>query len=414
MNIEVISPTLALLAAAGVSLGLLESASSQTRPPDLDRDGVPNLSDRDVDNDGIPNGLDRNIDGGVARSGPLRGRYIGDQLANDDPAELDMDADGLADGALRETDIDGDGLADNSPNETDIDGDGRADNVADETDIDGDGLADGARGEADIDGDGVANGLDGNVDGDALANLQDPDLDGTGVDDSTLDILYEVPDNPRAYADDALAADSIAFVSAEVRKALQIPVNDPGLRVRVQLNDPTGNQPGRWGGLITGVWRYFSADRIQVWAKWCYPADDPDPAKLRIFASYTYKGPLSGRIEDYANPENYDVSDESKLAAGYSIPPGELSLVRIATSPSLGLSWVPGSPVNFGYSAPGDDLTGFPPPTERLRTALLGYPDGNLPSSIPFPGVEPVLKVLRTIRQVNLTWYGQLEARQLR
>jgi len=48
-------------------------AFAVTPTADLDRDGVPNISDRDVDNDGALNGADRNIDGGTARSGPLRG-----------------------------------------------------------------------------------------------------------------------------------------------------------------------------------------------------------------------------------------------------------------------------------------------------------------------------------------------------
>jgi hypothetical protein len=343
-------------------------------------------------------------------------------LSNDSPGELDMDADGLADGSLTETDIDGDGLADKSPNETDIDGDGRADNAGSETDIDGDGLSDGARDEADIDGDGLANGLDMNMDGDGLSNLQDPDPDGTGVDDSTLDILYDVPGNPPVFADDALAADTLAFVSGEVRKALQVPANDPGLRVRVLVGDGTDNQAGRWGQFITGLWRYFSADRVQVWGRWCYPAGETDPSKLRIFATYSYNGPFPGRLEDYANPENYVVSDENKLYAGYTASIGEFSLTRIASSPNVFLSWLPNTPVRFAYLAPNEQATGFAPPVEPLRTALGGFPNfserslffsGDLPSSSPFPGIDPVLGLLRTIRQVNLTWYGQQEALQL-
>lgn len=80
--------------------------------PDLDGDGVPNVVDPDIDNDGIPNALDRNIDGGIPKSGPHKGRYIGDHLDNDNPAEKDIDDDGLADDSLGEEDIDGDGLDD--------------------------------------------------------------------------------------------------------------------------------------------------------------------------------------------------------------------------------------------------------------------------------------------------------------
>jgi hypothetical protein len=476
-------------------------AHSQSASADLDRDGIPNISDRDVDNDGIPNGADRNIDGGIARSGPLTGRAIGDNLPNDSPQELDMDADGMADNALNETDIDGDGLADNAPNETDIDGDGLADNAFNETDIDGDGLADnapnetdidgdgladntatetdidgdgladnasnetdidgdgladnafnetdidgdgladnapnetdidgdgladdaatetdidgdgaadGSQSEPDIDGDGMANGLDPDTDGDGLANNTDPDLDGTGVDDSTLDILYENPSNPRYYANDASVTSITGPVDAEVRKALQIPATDAGLRVRVLINSGTVDQPGQWNGLITGVWRYLSSDRIQLWARWCYPANDP--SQLKIFVEYRYARP------------NYVVSEENRLYAGYTTAVGEFSLTRIASSPNVFIYWLPGQPVGFYYTAPNQQATGFAPPYEPLRTALAGYPNffarsdylsfsGNLSTAANFQGVSPVLELLRTIRQTNLTWYGGLEAALIR
>ena len=404
---------------------------------DLDRDGVPNISDRDVDNDGVLNGADRNVDGGIARSGPLRGRSIGDALLNNSPLELDIDADGLADDATNETDIDGDGLldhvrretdidadglADSAAAELDIDGDGRPDNSAGETDIDGDSMLDNAQGEVDIDGDGTSNGLDVDADGDGLANNIDPDLDGSGIDDTTLDILYEAPGNPPTYADDALVAPTIAFVSAQVRATLQIPATDTGLRVRVQVGDGTDNQPGRWGNLVTGVWRYFSADRIQVWAKWCYPVNDP--SQLKIFVIYSYVGPYTGNIEDYYNPANYVVSEESRLYAGYATSTGEFSLMRTASSPNVFVSWIPGQPVGFFYTAPNQQATGYAPPFDALTAALASYPNfqsspyyldfqGNLSSSPGFSGIQPVLVLLRTIRQVNMNWYGQLQNRQI-
>jgi hypothetical protein len=501
---------------AALSLVCSLPAYSQTAPADLDRDGIPNISDPDVDNDGLLNGADRNIDGGTARSGPLSGGVIGDTLPNNSPQELDMDADGLADnalneldidgdgladnalnetdidgdgladnaanetdmdgdgladnapnetdidgdgladnaaneldidgdgladnalnetdidgdgladnaatetdidgdglpdGALNETDIDGDGLADNAANETDIDGDGLADNAATETDIDGDGSADGSQGEPDTDGDGMANSLDPDTDGDGLANNTDPDLDGTGVDDSTLDILYENPSNPRSYANDASVTSITGPVDAEVRKFLQIPATDTGLRVRVLINGGTVDQPGQWNGLITGLWRYLSSDRIQLWARWCYPANDP--SQLKIFVEYRYARP------------NYVVSEENRLYAGYTTAVGEFSLTRIASSPNVFIYWFPGQPVGFYYTAPNQQATGFAPPYEPLRTALAGYPNfsarsdylsfsGNLSTVANFQGVSPVLGLLRTIRQTNLTWYGGIEATQIR
>jgi hypothetical protein len=406
----------------------LQTTHAQSAAADLDRDGTPNSSDRDVDNDGILNGADRNIDGGTARSGPLRGRYIGDNLPNDSSQELDMDADGLADiavaeldidgdgladsaanetdidgdgrldGERQETDIDGDGLADNALNETDIDGDGLADGAVQETDIDGDGLADGVAGEVDTDGDGSANGLDGDVDGDGLANNSDADMNGTAV---INDYFQTVGD--AAYAPDASVASTIAFVSGEVRQILQIPATDNGLRVRV-----SAYQFGTW---VYGDWRYLSADNIQVYASWAYPSSDP--SQLKVFVDWIYTGPYSGIVEDYTNPANYVISEENRLATQY--PGGGFTFI----------GWVPPEPAGFYFYALNEQATGFAPPYERLRAALSSYPNfsssphyldfsGSLVSTPGFPGVQPVINLQRTIMQVSRAWYGQLETQQLR
>lgn len=410
-----------------------QTTHAQAAAADLDRDGTPNISDRDVDNDGILNRADRNIDGGTARSGPLRGRYIGDNLANDSSQELDMDADGLADDAVletdidgdslpdgerRETDIDGDGLADNAPNETDIDGDGFLDNAANETDIDGDGMADGVAGEVDIDGDASANGLDGDMDGDGLANKSDPDMHGTGV----LNDIFAGADE--AYASDASAASTIAYVFGEVRRILQIAATDPGLRVRVSAD--------QFGSLITGVWRYLSPDNIQVYAKWCYPASNP--SDLQIAVIYRYGGPYSGNPADYSNPAYYSISEESRVYSQY--PGGGITFV----------SWVPQQPAGFYFGAifqtytsiPPSLATGgfyygtasgepsdFTPPYQTLVNALSAYPNltsdpqyltfsGNFGSTPGLPSLQPLINLQRTVMQVSRAWYGQQEARQLR
>ena len=113
-----------------------------TSAPDLDGDGIPNIVDPDVDNDGLPNATDRNIDGGIAKTGPYAGQYIGDHIENENPAEKDIDDDGLADDSLAEKDIDGDGKLDDDAIEDDIDGDNRKDDSTAERDIDGDGKDD--------------------------------------------------------------------------------------------------------------------------------------------------------------------------------------------------------------------------------------------------------------------------------
>ena len=176
---------------ATAALLSLVPVTVRATPPDLDGDGIPNIVDPDIDNDGVPNALDRNVDGGIARSGPYSGRYIGDHLDNDSPAEKDIDDDGEKDDSLADRDIDGDGLADDSPLETDIDGDHRADDSTAERDIDGDARNNDDSAEVDIDGDGFDDDDDSemDIDGDSRDDSSDADIDGDSRDngDSTED-----------------------------------------------------------------------------------------------------------------------------------------------------------------------------------------------------------------------------------
>lgn len=395
---------------------------AQPSTADLDGDRIPNISDRDVDNDGVLNGADRNIDGGIAKSGPFKGRYIGDNLPNNSPPELDMDADGLADdaaaetdidgdrlldGERRETDIDGDGLADNAANETDIDGDGLADDSANETDIDGDGLVDGDSGEVDTDGDGSANGLDGNVDGDSLANNSDPDMYGTG----DINDIFQLPGSEEAYAADASVASTIAYVSDQLRQKLQIPATDKGLRVRVQ---------GPFGSRVTGVWRYLSSDNIQVWGKWSYPASDP--SQLNLAVQWKYNGPpvtadqvLSGDIADYSNPANYSISEESVVYSGY---PG---------GGGIYVFWQPQQPASYGFSVPSEQPTPFYQPLINALASLPNFTSyeqilgsngelraqnfsADLGTAPGLSNVQTLVNLERIKMQVDRAWYGQQEA----
>ncbi len=187
---------LKLLAAAALGLSALDARAGGTAP-DLDGDGIPNIVDPDVDADGIPNALDENVDGGIARSGPYAGQYVGDHVQNDNPAENDIDDDGLADDSLGETDTDGDAKTDSSawetdtdgdartdiaPAERDMDGDGRLDDDFSEDDIDGDSLDDDDLLEDDIDGDNSSDSMDDDIDGDSRGNrvTDDDDIDGDG------------------------------------------------------------------------------------------------------------------------------------------------------------------------------------------------------------------------------------------
>jgi hypothetical protein len=169
---------LVALALLGWSLRLPAAGAA----PDLDGDGVPNIVDPDVDNDGIPNALDRNIDGGIAKTGPYAGQYIGDHIENENPAEDDIDDDGLADESLAEMDVDGDGRLDDSDLEDDIDGDNRKDDSGAERDIDGDGKDDDSDDEDDIDGDGRDDDdpEEQDIDGDGRLDGADDDEDGDG------------------------------------------------------------------------------------------------------------------------------------------------------------------------------------------------------------------------------------------
>jgi hypothetical protein len=236
----------------------------------------------------------------------------------------------------------------------------------------------------------------------------DGDTNGDGYDNDYdyMDILYEAPSNPPAYADDASAAPIIAAVDGQVRNFLSIAAADSGLRVRVQINDGTVTQPGRFGDRITGVWRYLSPDKIQVWGKWSYPASDPSQVNLAV--QWSYNGPYSGNIADYTNPANYSISEESRLYAGF------------LNGPITFIGWLPGTPANFYYTAPNEQATGFPTPIEGLRAALSSLPNftntgdsfaGDFSASPGLPGVQPVLDVLRTIKRVTRASRQQLAPR---
>lgn len=197
--------TLALLAMLGWNPGLAAAGAA----PDLDGDGIPNIVDPDVDNDGIPNALDRNVDGGIAKTGPYAGKYIGDHIENENPAEDDIDDDGLADDSLAEADVDGDGRPDDSDLEDDIDGDGRKDDSAAEHDIDGDGKDDDSDEEDDIDGDGRDDDdpEEQDIDGDGRLDGVDDDEDGDGrkngdADEDDIDGDGRHNDDPDEHDDD--------------------------------------------------------------------------------------------------------------------------------------------------------------------------------------------------------------------
>lgn len=266
--------------------------------------------------------------------------------------------------------------------------------------------------------------LDGGVDGDRLLGeggldresdpddgFADGDADGDGYDDDydAWDILYEIPGNPSAYADDATVGPILASVRAELVRVLGISTDDPGLRVRAQN--------GQFGNFVTGVWRYLTPDKIQVWAKWVYPVDTP--SQLSLFAQYFYTGPYSGNIADYTNPENYGLSPENRLYVGYIVATSVQSPSVIASRPGINVNWLPDQAVSVNYLAVSKEYTGFAPPLERLRSALQSMPNYfnagdsftvELSTEPGFQGLQPILDLLRSISAINATWYAEQRA----
>ena len=271
-------------------------------------------------------------------------------------------------------------------------------------------MLDGGEGDDELDGQLGGDRLIGGVGLDREVDVQDRfengDADGDGY-DNDYD-FFDILSADSAYLDDASVAPIIEAVSAKLRTILQVPAADGGLRVRVS-NDGTGNPPGRFGDLVSGVWRYMTPDKIQVWARWCYHASDP--SQLKTFVQYQYVGPYSGNPTDYSTIENYVISEESRLYANY------------LRGPSTFVSWLPGDPLGFYYSVANEQATGYPPPIERLTAALGSFPNfvasgdsfaGDLSVEAGFQGIQPVINLLRTIDQVSRAWYAELKAARQR
>jgi len=282
----------------------------------------------------------------------------------------------------------------------------------------------GGNGNDALEGGGNDDWLDGGIGGDRLVGdagldresdaqdrFADGDDDGDGYDNDydLFDILYEPAEGPSPYANDATVAPIIASVSAELRRVLQISESDPGLRVRVQN--------GQFANSVTGVWRYMTPEKIQVWAKWAYPVNNP--AQLQLFVQYSYTGPYSGNIADYTNPDNYIISEESRIYAGYLVSINFSDPIAIASRPSTILSWLPTRGANFYYSAPSQEYTGFAPPIQPLTAALGSMPNfenngetfsADLSAEPGVRSVQSIVDLLRKISQVNATWYAQRRA----
>ena len=208
------------------------------------------------------------------------------------------------------------------------------------------------------------------------------------------DIFIETGSD-EAYVADASVADTIARVETELRKVLKISATEPGVRVRVQK--------GAFLGASAGLWRYLSADNIQVWARWILPTNTS--SGLKLFAQYQYTGPYSGDSAEFFNPANYAISEESRLYVQDTNIGGQIA------------SWTPGRPVNFwtlltrevpgGSTFTVESLTAEFAPMGNLSVNEGGFGgqyftvSADLTSSPEFPGLQPILDVQRKLRRIS-------------
>jgi hypothetical protein len=117
---------------------------------------------------------------------------------------------------------------------------------------------------------------------------------------------------------------------------------------------------------------------------------------------------LSGNSANNSNSANYQISTENRMIAGYLN--GPLSFI----------SWLSDNPAGFFYMVPNEQATGYPAPTDRLQAALGSLPNfsrtgdtisGDFSDKPGFPGVQPVLRLLRTIHETSKTWYSEQRSR---
>lgn len=217
---------------------------------------------------------------------------------------------------------------------------------------------------------------------------------------AVVDDILELNGGDKVFAPDASVSETIARVESELRKVLGISATEPGLRARVQAAGLLGDLKGDLKGVVAGIWRYLSADNLQVWAKWSYPSNNP--SALNLFGLYSYNGPYSAEEAEFYNPTNYSVSSEQRLYLNDPILGG------------LTASWTPGQPVNFWTLLKLQDQTGSSLSVEGIRSEFEAYPNLNVSDDLgsfvtisadfqkspAFPGLQPILEAQRTLRRI--------------
>ncbi|WOH37806.1 putative Ig domain-containing protein [Thalassotalea fonticola] len=130
---------------------------------DLDKDGIPNITDDDTDGDGI---------------------------SDTEEGIEDTDGDGTAN--YLDLDSDGDGISDLDEGTNDSDGDGIEDYLDSTVDEDNDGIPDIVEGTDDSDNDGIRNHLDSDSDNDGIPDSREANISGKDTDNDGIDDTFDV------------------------------------------------------------------------------------------------------------------------------------------------------------------------------------------------------------------------------
>ena len=219
----------------------------------------------------------------------------------------------------------------------------------------------------------------------------DPAVSGPAAKAPVLDII-ELTGGDEVFVPDAPVADTLSRVEDELRTLLKISATEPGLRLRLRKPSIPG-----W---VTGLWRYLSADHLQVWAQWAYPSNDP--SALNLLATDRF---IPGEVTDDAplfDPANLTIGEERQV------------YVWDDDFQGLAATWKPGRPLNFSATVTRDATAGSGLSVETIRAALGRYPNLEISASegipsyfaitadfqaaLEFPGLQPVLDAKRALQ----------------
>jgi hypothetical protein len=225
-----------------------------------------------------------------------------------------------------------------------------------------------------------------------VIDRSDPAGTGPAAKVPVLDIIDLAGDE--VYVPDASVTDTLSRVEGELRKFLKISTTEPGLRLRLQKPFAAG-----W---VSGIWRYLSADNLQVWAMWAYPSNNP--SALNFLATFRF---IPTDLTDEAqarDPANFTIGEDRQM------------YVWNADLNISGASWNPGRPLSFSATLVRDGTAGSGLSVGTIRDALAAYPNleivapegspayfgisADFQASTEFPGLQPILDVHRTLQKL--------------